>query len=296
MSGSGELPAGVADSSRTGGPGSARGRYGIDPDVRFVLVEPSHPGNVGAAARAMRVMGFSALALVRPVAFPHAEATAMAAGADDVLARARVCDTLDEALAGCTLVFGTSARRRTLGWPERDARAAAAEARAAGGPVAFVFGRERTGLANAELDRCHFMLHVPTAPDYGSINLAQAVQIVAYELRMAAAGAAPGAAVGAREPRPTHEDMERFFAHLEQALADIGFLDPDNPRQLMRRLRRYFLRSEPSAVELSILRGILRHSRTPAPDSATRRRIRDSRGAEGGATITHQDDQESGTP
>lgn len=262
--------------------------------MRFVLVEPSHPGNVGAAARAMRVMGFSSLVLVRPAAFPHAEATAMAAGADDVLARARVCDTLEEALAGCTRVYGTSARRRTLGWPERDARAAAADAIAPGGPAAFVFGRERTGLANAELDRCHFMLHVPTAADYGSINLAQTVQIVAYELRMA--GAAGAAAAPEGETRPTHEDMERFFAHLEQALIDIGFLDPDNPRQLMRRLRRYFHRSEPSAVELSILRGILRNAREPEPGSATRRRIRDSRDVDGGATITQQDDQESGSP
>lgn len=262
--------------------------------MRFVLVEPSHPGNVGAAARAIRVMGYSSLVLVRPGAFPHADATAMAAGAGDVLAGARVCATLDEALAGCTLVFGTSARRRTLGWPERDARAAAADAAAAAGPVAFVFGRERTGLANAELDRCHYMLHVPTGADYGSINLAQAVQIVAYELRMA--GAAHAGTAPAGEARPTHEDMERFFAHLEQALVDIGFLDPDNPRQLMRRLRRYFHRSEPSAIELSILRGILRNAREPEPGSPARERMRDSRAGHGGATITDHDDQESGTP
>lgn len=258
-------------------------------DVRFVLVETSHPGNIGAAARALRVMGFSDLALVAPARFPHAEATAMAAGADDVLASARVCATLDEALDDCAPVFGTSARRRTLGWPERDARAAALEAAGSGGRAAFVFGRERTGLTNAELDRCQFMLHVPTAADYGSLNLAQAVQIVAYECRMATLGDAPAADT---EPAPTHREMEYFFEHLEQALRDTGFLDPANPRQLMRRLRRYFHRSQPSRIELNILRGILKHARDPEPGSPTWRRVRDSPAAGGGAIISHHDDQD----
>ena len=258
-------------------------------DVRFVLVETSHPGNIGAAARAMRVMGFSDLALVRPQRYPHADATAMAAGADDVLEHARVCGSLDEALADCAPVFGTSARRRTLGWPERDARAAAAQAGAAGGRAAFVFGRERTGLTNAELDRCQFMLHVPTAEDYGSLNLAQAVQIVAYECRMARPE--PGAAQ-AVEPRPTHREMEYFFEHLEHAVRDTGFLDPDNPKQLMRRLRRYFNRSEPTRIELNILRGILKHARDPEPGSPTWRRVRDSRRDGAGATISHRKDQD----
>lgn len=260
-------------------------------NCRIVLVETSHPGNIGAAARAMRVMGLRELLLVRPARFPHADATAMAAHADDVLEAARVVDSLDEALAGCTLAFGTSARRRTLEWTEYDARSAARHAIAAGDDAvaAFVFGRERTGLTNAELDRCHYMLHVPAAGDYGSLNLAQAVQIVAYELQMARAEPVPRVAA---EPPPTHEDMARFYAHLERALTDIGFLDPDNPRQLMRRLRRYFNRSEPSAVELNILRGILRAAADPKPGSATRGRILASRDAGAGDTISDRSDQE----
>lgn len=260
-------------------------------NTRIVLVEPSHPGNIGAAARAMRVMGLRELVLVRPGRFPHAEATAMAAHADDVLEAARVVDTLKAALAGCTTVFGTSARRRTLEWAEHDARSAAQHVAAAGDDAvaAFVFGRERTGLTNAELDRCHFMLHIPTADDYGSLNLAQAVQIVAYELRMAC-GEAPARA--AAEPPPTHEDMERFHAHLQQALIDIGFLDPDNPRQLLRRLRRYFNRSEPSALELNILRGILRAAQEPKQGSAVRARILASPATNGGDTISDRNDQE----
>lgn len=260
-------------------------------DVRFVLVEPSHPGNIGAAARAIRVMGFRDLALVRPQRFPHADATALAGSADAVLEHARVCESLQEALAGCSPVFGTSARRRTLGWPEHDARTAARRAVESGGPAAFVFGRERTGLTNAELDQCQYMVHVPTDAEYGSINLAQAVQIVAYELRMANAPAAPS---GQDEARPAHEDMARFYSHLEETLVDIGFLDPDNPRQLMRRLRRYFNRSDPSALELNILRGILRAAQAPPPGTATWRRVRDSRDDDSGARITKQDDQESG--
>jgi len=260
-------------------------------DARFVLVEPSHPGNIGAAARALRVMGFHDLALVRPQRYPHADATAMAAGADDVLEHARVCDTLAEALADCVFVFATSARRRTLGWPEHDARQAAEHAASRRGTMAFVFGRERTGLTNAELDACQYMIHVPTAEDYGSLNLAQAVQIVAYECRMAH-GAGPAADAPPAEPMPAHEDLARFYEHLEQAIVDIGFLDPDNPRQLMRRLRRYFNRSEPTAQELNILRGILKHAQHPEPGGATWQRIRDSLDGAAAATITKQGDQE----
>lgn len=257
--------------------------------VRFVLVETSHPGNIGSAARAIRVMGFSELALVRPQRYPDAEATAMAAGADEVLAQARVCDTLEEAIADCTAVFGTSARRRTLGWPERDARGAGALAASAPGCTGFVFGRERTGLTNAELDLCQYMLHVPTDPDYGSLNLAQAVQIVAYECRMAALAGAPE---GPAEPMPSRREMEYFFEHLEATLLDTGFLDPDNPRQLMRRLRRFFHRGDPTQIELNILRGILKRARYPLPGSATWERARDSPAPGEGATIPKQDDQE----
>ena len=260
-------------------------------NARFVLIETSHPGNIGAAARALRVMGFKELVLVRPHVFPHADATAMAAGADDVLEHARVCTTLEEALQGVQVVFGTSARRRSLGWPECDARTAGERAAAGGESVAFLFGRERTGLTNAELDACHYMLHVPTAADYGSLNLAQAVQIVAYELRMAGLDADDRAAAAPDEPMPAHEDMERFYAHLETTLTDIGFLDPDNPRLLMRRLRRYFNRSRPTALELSILRGILRAAQAPVR-GASSDAGRDSRPATGGANISDRDDQD----
>lgn len=260
--------------------------------ARFVLVETSHPGNIGAAARALRVMDWHELVLVRPHRFPHADATAMAAGADDVLAGARVCATLEEALAGAAVVFGTSARRRRLDWPERDARGAGELAAASGEPVAFLFGRERTGLTNDELDACHYLLHVPTAADYGSLNLAQAVQIVAYELRMATLDA-PQAAVPS-EAMPAHEDMARFYEHLEQSLTDIGFLDPANPRLLMRRLRRYFNRSRPTALELNILRGILRKAQWPEPDTAAAERARHSRRRAHGDTMPERDDQESG--
>jgi TrmH family RNA methyltransferase len=260
-------------------------------EARFVLVEPSHPGNIGAAARALRVMDWHELVLVRPHAFPHADATAMAAGADDVLAGARVCDTLEEALAGAGIVYGTSARRRRLDWPEQNAREAGESAAAGGEPVAFLFGRERTGLTNEELDACHYLLHVPTAADYGSLNLAQAVQIVAYELRMATlAQSAPAAAPA--EPMPAHEDMARFHEHLEGALTDIGFLDPDNPRLLMRRLRRFFARSRPTALELNILRGILKAAQWPEPGSRAWERARDSRTRPRGGTISESNDQD----
>lgn len=246
-------------------------------NVRFVLVEPSHPGNIGAAARAMRVMGWRDLALVRPQQFPRAEATAMAAGADDILAAAQVCETLTDALADCRIAFGTSARHRSLGWPECDARGAASMAAERGGDVAFVFGRERSGLTNAELDECKYMLHIPTAPDYGSLNLAQAVQIVAYECRLVATADTPTAEESPQEAMPTHADMHRFYGHLERALTDLGFLDPANPRHLVRRLRRLFNRSNPSANELSILRGILSAAQRPAPGSpAARSRAGDS--------------------
>jgi TrmH family RNA methyltransferase len=259
-------------------------------NARFVLFETSHPGNIGAAARALRVMDWHELVLVRPHAFPHADATAMAAGADDILEGARVCETLEEALAGAGIVFGTSARRRRLDWPEQNARQAGAFAAASGEPVAFLFGRERTGLTNEELDACHYLLHVPTAADYGSLNLAQAVQIVAYELRMATL-AHPEPAPP-EEPMPAHEDMARFYEHLESSLTDIGFLDPDNPRLLMRRLRRFFARSRPSALELNILRGILKAAQWPERDTAAWRRARDSRTRPRGGTISERNDQE----
>lgn len=225
--------------------------------VRFVLVNTSHPGNIGAAARAMKNMGFDELRLVDPQAFPSAEATARASGADDLLAAAGCVDSLDEALTGCALVVGASARNRTLPVPMLDPRACAelvmqqpADTRAA-----VVFGRERTGLTNEELDRCHYLVRIPANPVYPSLNLAAAVQVIAYELCMAAGPAAPGGET--RYRFATAEEMELFYQHLEETLVAVGFLDAGNPRQLMRRLRRLFGRARPNQNELNILRGIL---------------------------------------
>lgn len=227
--------------------------------LRIVLVGTTHPGNIGAAARAMKVMGVSRLNLVSPQYFPHAEATAMAAGADDILARATVCQDLDEALAGCQLVLGASARLRTVSWPVLDARAAAQQsfAAAAGGQqVAILFGREHSGLTNEELDRCQGLLHIPANAAYSSLNLAAAVQVVCYEWRMAALA---GRAVPheAAEPWATAETLEGFYRQLEQTLEAVGFLDPANPRLIMRRLRRLYHRARLEQTEVNILRGIL---------------------------------------
>ena len=229
--------------------------------LRIVLIGTSHPGNIGAAARAMKTMGLTRLVLVAPHAFPHPEATALAAGADDVLEQALVCPDLDTALADCGLVLGCTARRRSVALPERDPRAAAAEliAAAARGPVALLFGRERTGLTNEELQRCHAAVHIDANPAYSSLNLAAAVQVLSYELRVAMqAGAAPAAAAeeGAEEAASQGE-LEGFFGHLDQTLHDIDFHKGRAPEIVMQRLRRLFLRAAPNARELRILRGIL---------------------------------------
>lgn len=225
--------------------------------LRIVLVGAQHPGNIGAAARALKVMGLSDLALVAPERYPDPDAVARASGADDVLDRAQVFTTLDEALAGCVLAVGTSARTRHTRWPlvsPREASAAAVQA-TVNGTVAIVFGRERSGLENAELDRCQLHLQIPANPDYASLNLAAAVQVVAYELRLAAG--ADIAAIPAVEP-VARADMEGLYRHWEAVLTASGFLDPAAPRILMRRLRRLFDRAEPDRIELNILRGALR--------------------------------------
>ncbi|HEY9197827.1 MAG TPA: tRNA (cytosine(32)/uridine(32)-2'-O)-methyltransferase TrmJ [Gammaproteobacteria bacterium] len=230
-------------------------------DIRIVLVHTSHPGNIGAAARAMKNMCLDQLVLVQPAQFPSAEATARASGADDLLARARCCATLDEALADCALVIGASARLRNVRWPELDPRAAAEQALQASdlAPVALVFGREQSGLSNDELERCHALVHIPSNPEYASLNLAQAVQVLAYEVHMAHLTRSVG---GWQAPPPefppcTAEQMERFYAHLEQAVIDLEFLDPARPGQLLRRLRRLFQRARLDTNEMNILRGIL---------------------------------------
>ena len=225
--------------------------------LRIVLVETSHPGNIGAAARAMKTMCLEELVLVNPGEFPHPDAAARAAGAVDLLERARVTATLDEALAGCVLVAGTSARHRGIGPPELTPRECAARLATAAlqQDVALVFGRERTGLTNEELGRCHLLVSIPANPDYASLNLASAVQVLGYELMLARV-AAP-TAMEAGTPLATADEMERLYEHLEAASLETGFLDPANPKHLMRRLRRLFNRAQPDQNEINILRGLL---------------------------------------
>jgi tRNA (cytidine32/uridine32-2'-O)-methyltransferase len=233
----------------------------MPPELRIVLVATSHPGNIGAAARAMKTMGLHHLVLVAPEAFPHREASAMAAGADDVLEAARVCVDLDEALADCRTVLGCTARRRGVALPERDPREGAAELleATARGPVALLFGRERTGLTNEELQRCHAAIHIPADPQYSSLNLAAAVQVLSYELRMRMLASAPGRpeAPAASDPPATQAELEGFFGHLDQTLIDIDFHKGRSPETVMQRLRRLFLRGSPDQRELRILRGVL---------------------------------------
>jgi TrmH family RNA methyltransferase len=226
--------------------------------VRIVLVGTTHPGNIGAAARAMRTMGLDRLSLVAPREFPSCEATARAAGADEILAQARICASLEEALAGCHFVVGASARLRAVSWPQLSPREAAARlvAECGLGEAAVVFGRESSGLTNEELSRCHTLLHIPAEPDFSSLNLGMAVQIVAYELRLAMLDGT-GEAPARSAPLATAEEMERFYDHLQELLIAARFLDPSNPRQLMLRLRRFFNRALPEHNEISILRGIL---------------------------------------
>ncbi|WP_192036155.1 RNA methyltransferase [Halomonas sp. YLGW01] len=269
--------------------------------IRIVLIGTSHPGNIGATARAMHNMGLADLALVAPRGESRsAEAISRASGADKILHHAPVYDDLESAVADCRLVVGASARSRTLPWPMITPRALGerlpAELADPESRVALVFGREDTGLTNAELQRCHAHVHIPTNPDYSSLNLAAAVQVLAYECRLAwlehgqpassspseadtdSATATSAAATGRDaeaeqaaasaeheavfgiawdHPPASHADLERFFEHLERTLITLEFHDPDKPRQLMARLRRLYLRARPDQMEINILRGIL---------------------------------------
>ncbi|MBI3344386.1 MAG: tRNA (cytosine(32)/uridine(32)-2'-O)-methyltransferase TrmJ [Gammaproteobacteria bacterium] len=233
-------------------------------NIRIVLVNTSHPGNIGACARAMKTMNLSGLNLVQPKVFPSAEATARASGADDVLAGAQVFETLDAALAGCVLVIGASARQRTIAWPELTPRECARQviAQCARAPVALVFGREHSGLTNSELERCNALVRIPSNPDFSSLNIAAAVQILAYEIMLTSLEPTPHAISDTEEEPATAAELELLYAHMQQALTDIGFLDPANPRQLMRRLRRLFNRPQLDKIEVNILRGILAAAQT----------------------------------
>ncbi|MFC5570774.1 RNA methyltransferase [Lysobacter yangpyeongensis] len=229
--------------------------------IRIVLVGTQHPGNIGSAARAMKTMGLSRLVLVAPERVPDAESYALAAGADDILAAATTCATLAEAVADCRVVLGCTARSRRIALEELEPRAAGARAVAeatAGGEVAIVFGRERTGLSNDEYELCHVAVHIPANPEYSSLNLAMAVQILGYEVRMAALAAAPpDAGEERREPPASHAAMEGFFTQLAETLDAIDFHKGRAPESAMRKLRRLFLRAQPDAREVRILRGVL---------------------------------------
>jgi tRNA (cytidine32/uridine32-2'-O)-methyltransferase len=231
--------------------------------VRVILINTSHPGNIGGAARAMKNMGLSELVLVAPKRFPADEAEWRAAGAKDILDKAIVVDTVEEALAGCGLVLGTSARERRIPWPLFDPRDSAEQAKqslAAGNKVAIMFGREDRGLTNEELQKCHFHVHIPTNEEYSSLNLAAAVQVLSYELRMAVLGEHPLEQKNAEDwdyALADADDVERMMTHLEQVLVEVDFLDPENPKQVMARLRRLYNRQRLDTMEVNILRGIL---------------------------------------
>ncbi|VVD83166.1 RNA methyltransferase [Pandoraea fibrosis] len=246
--------------------------------VRFVLNETSHPGNVGSAARAIKTMGFGQLVLAAPRAgadvLRDPEAVALASGADDVLANARVVPDLDTALQGVSWAVALSARSREYGPPNAEPRESAAMAvqhAGQGEAVAFVFGSERTGLSNTDVERCNALVHIPANPVYSSLNLSQAVQLIAYEVRMAClmrergevsvTSALPADAPDAQllEALATRDDVEGMLSHLERALVDLDFLDPDNPKKLMTRLRRLFAKSHLEREEVNILRGIAKH-------------------------------------
>ncbi|MGP5563306.1 RNA methyltransferase [Vreelandella alkaliphila] len=232
--------------------------------IRIVLIGTSHPGNIGGVARAMHNMGLADLALVAPrCEVITQDSISRASGADHLLHQAKVHASLEDAVADCTLAVGASARSRTLPWPMISPRELAerlpSECQPDNARVALVFGREDSGLTNAELQRCHAHVHIPTNADFSSLNLAAAVQVIAYECRMAWL-TQPDSASTAEEPDDalaTHAELECYFEHLERTLIAIEFHDPAQPRQLMARLRRLYLRARPEKMEMNILRGIL---------------------------------------
>jgi tRNA/rRNA methyltransferase len=235
-------------------------------NVRIVLCQTSRPGNIGAAARAMKTMGLNQLYLVTPKKFPDKEADAMACNAVDLLETAHVCATLQEALTGCAFAIGLTARRRDLSHEMFSAQQAAIQAIevAAAQPIALIFGTEMSGLSNAELDLCQLLAMIPTDPEFSSLNLASAVQVMSYEVRMATLDRAMEQ-VDAAAPLAANEDVEGFYRHLEETLIKIGFLNADAPGRLMQRVRRIYARARLEKEEVNILRGILKHTQLPRP-------------------------------
>jgi tRNA/rRNA methyltransferase len=231
--------------------------------LRFVLVETSRAGNIGAAARAMKTMGFGELVLVNP-RFPDAlqdpEAVAFASGAQDVLEGARIVGSMAEALEGCNFAAAVSARLREFSPPVWMPRQFAGHVAAEGAlNAALIFGNERFGLPNHIVEQCNVLINIPANPDYSSLNLAQALQVLAYECRVAGAAEAPASEIGFHGDAASLEQIEGMYAHLEQALVAIDFLDADNPKKLMPRLKRLFARTQLETEEVNILRGIARH-------------------------------------
>ena len=234
-------------------------------NIRVVLCETAHPGNVGAAARALKTMGLAQLCLVAPERFPDPQAEWLASGATDVLRRARVCAGLDEALAGAAFTVACTARPREIAVPMVSAREAAARLVevARSQPAALVFGNETFGLTAAEVNRCQLLATIPANPDYSSLNVAAAVQVFAYELRVAALGTA--VAEGKPRARANHEEIERFYEQLERAMVENGFLNPEHPKKLLPRMRRLFGRAQLEKEEVNILRGVIKALATPKP-------------------------------
>lgn len=229
--------------------------------IRIVLCQTHHPGNIGSAARAMNTMGLTDLRLVNPHTFPHADANTMSTGSTDILEKTRVCASLQQALAGCSLVIGMTARKRELSHHSAAPREMAALAVSTAQDVALVFGNETSGLSNEELILCQHLVHIPANPEYSSLNLAAAVQIMTYELRMALLGA-PAPVMTSnpyKQVKPaTHEESEGFYGHLQETLIELGYLNPDHPQRLMSRLRKLYTRAELQQEEINILRGILK--------------------------------------
>ena len=252
--------------------------------VRIVMVNTTLPANIGSALRAMKTMGLSKLVLVAPKTYPHPDIDALAAGATDLIEQIEIVETLANAIKDCHLVFGTSARSRTIPWPLLDARPAAEKSISAvvndQQEVAVVFGREDRGLTNEELAMANYHVTIPVNTDYGVLNVAQAIQVICYEMRMATLAAVESAENEAAtmpvtdtesmqwdEPLVTHEQMEQFYPHIEKKLAEIEFLDPKNPRLLPLRLRRLFGRIQLDRMEYHLLRGIF--SRVQALNNGT---------------------------
>ncbi|MCT8124600.1 tRNA (cytosine(32)/uridine(32)-2'-O)-methyltransferase TrmJ [Alishewanella sp. BS5-314] len=227
--------------------------------IKVVLVGTTHTGNIGSVARAMKTMGLSQLCLVAPKTAPDGQAYALAAGASEILAAAQTYDTLEQAIADCALVVGSSARSRTLSWPMLSSRECGIKAvqQATTAPVALVFGRESNGLSNEELQLCHYHVCIDANPEYSSLNLAMAVQIFCYEVRMAYLAAREATPEADNTAYPTSLQMENFFQHLETALTHTGFIIKQHPGVVMTKLRRLFTRARPEEAEYNILRGIL---------------------------------------